>query len=182
MIRKRLNTETAILEAAFEIFGKNPGASLSDVAELAGVGRATLHRHFAGRDELIRALARNAMDELDAAVDEAVKGAPSYTEGLRLALEAMLPLASRQMFLATEAAAQTGDIAERIQSDFDELVRDVKKAQAEGGLRKEVPAEWFARAYENLIYAGWEMVRNEEATSKQAADFAWGLLSEGAKA
>jgi len=181
MIRKRVNTETAIQEAAFEVFAKNPGASLAEVAKLAGVGRATLHRHFAGRDELIGALARVAMDELDAAVEEAVKEAQSYTEGLRFALEAILPLASRQMFLATEAAAQTGEIADRLKTDFAELVKDVTKAQAEGGLRQDIPAEWIARAYENLIYAGWEMVQNEEATPKQAAGFAWSMLAEGAK-
>lgn len=179
MVKKRLDTRSAILEAAFEAFGQNPGASLAEVADLAGVGRATLHRHFAGRDDLIRALAELAMDELDAAVDAAVADAASYTEGLRLAMEAILPLASRQMFLATEAAVQTGAIAERTEADFVELVDGVKHAQAEGGLRKDVPAEWIARAYDNLIYAGWDLVRAEEATPRQAADFAWKTLMDG---
>lgn len=179
MIRKRLDTRTAILEAAFEAFGQNPGTSLADVADLAGVGRATLHRHFTGRDDLIGALAELAMDELDAAVDHAVANATSYTEGLRLALGAILPLANRQVFLATEAAANTGDMAARIEADFKELVNDVAKAQSEGGLRSDIPAEWIARAYDNLIYAGWQMVRNEEATPKQATEFAWKTLMEG---
>lgn len=179
MMKKRLDTRSAILEAAFEAFGQNPGASLAEVADLAGVGRATLHRQFAGRNDLIRALAEQAMDELDAAVGAAVTDAASYTEGLRLAMEAILPLALRQMFLATEAAVQTGAIAERTEADFVELVESVKHAQAEGGLRKDVPAEWIARAYDNLIYAGWDLVRAEEATPRQAADFAWKTLMDG---
>lgn len=179
MMQKRLTTDLAILEAAFEVFAQNPGASLADVAQVAGVGRATLHRHFTGRDDLIEALAERAMDELDQAVDQAVSDAPSYTEALRLALEAILPLAQRHMFLTTESAAQVGKIAERQKADFDELVHSVKQAQIEGGLRTDVPATWIARAYDNLIYAGWELVRSEEATAKQAAAFAWTTLTGG---
>lgn len=67
----RLSTRDAIVEAAFAVFSKNPSAALSDVAERAGVGRATLHRHFAGRDELVRALAKIASKEMDEAVEEA---------------------------------------------------------------------------------------------------------------
>lgn len=179
IMMKRISTQQAIIEAAFEVLGHNPGASLGEVADAAGVGRATLHRHFAGRDDLIHALAEHAMDELDAAVEAAVAEVDSHTEGLRLALQAILPLASRQMFLATEAALQTGRIAQRAASDFAELVTAVEQAQAEGGLRKDVPAQWIARAYDNLIYAGWDMVRAQEATPKQAADMAWKTLTEG---
>ncbi|MEO0677815.1 MAG: helix-turn-helix domain-containing protein [Pseudomonadota bacterium] len=52
----RPKTRDAIIEAAFAVFSKHPNASLGDVAQHAGVGRATLHRHFPGRAELIRAL------------------------------------------------------------------------------------------------------------------------------
>ena len=46
----RLSSRDAIIEAAFAVFSKNPGAPLADVAGRAGVGRATLHRHFASRE------------------------------------------------------------------------------------------------------------------------------------
>ena len=57
----RLSSRDAIIEAAFSVFSKNPSAALADVAERAGVGRATLHRHFASRDDLMRALSKIAI-------------------------------------------------------------------------------------------------------------------------
>lgn len=48
-----------ILDAARAVFAEQgPVAQLSAVARRAGVGEATLYRHFAGRDELIHAVHR----------------------------------------------------------------------------------------------------------------------------
>ena len=66
--------------AAFLVFADDPAASLADVAKRAGVGRATLHRHFPGRPELMRALAKIAMTELDKAIEEALKGYEIYQD------------------------------------------------------------------------------------------------------
>ncbi|NRB36499.1 MAG: helix-turn-helix transcriptional regulator [Rhodobacteraceae bacterium] len=65
----RPQTRDAIIEAAFQLFSEQPRASLNDVAARAGIGRATLHRHFALPDDLMTTLARITLEELDAAVD-----------------------------------------------------------------------------------------------------------------
>ncbi|MEM1316029.1 MAG: helix-turn-helix domain-containing protein, partial [Pseudomonadota bacterium] len=49
----RLSSRDAILEAAFQLYARRPDASLAEVAQRAGVGRATLHRHFGSREALI---------------------------------------------------------------------------------------------------------------------------------
>ena len=46
-----------ILSAAGFLFERDPGATMTEVAAAAGVGRSTLHRHFSSRRELWRALA-----------------------------------------------------------------------------------------------------------------------------
>ncbi len=100
MIQTRPNSRDAIIEAAFDVFGRDPSAPLSDIAALAGVGRATLHRHFAGREDLIIELTKIAIEELDTAVQAAVKDAPNYTVALERSLHAVVPLANRNWFLA----------------------------------------------------------------------------------
>jgi AcrR family transcriptional regulator len=46
-----------ILDAATKVFAaKGPSATLTDVAELAGVGMGTVYRNFADKDELLDAL------------------------------------------------------------------------------------------------------------------------------
>ncbi|MES0864736.1 TetR/AcrR family transcriptional regulator [Ruegeria sp. SCPT10] len=177
----RPTTKDAIIEAAFEVFSQNQAASLGDVAQYAGVGRATLHRHFPGRPELMRALAKIAMAELDEAVEQATAGATSYEQGFRLSLHAIVPLANRQLFLANEGLEADPEIAAAYDKGLQELRRDVDAAKQEGAFDPNVPTDWIVEAYENLIYAAWSLVRSGEATAKQAADLAWRTLSQGLK-
>ncbi|WP_280415666.1 TetR/AcrR family transcriptional regulator [Nocardia carnea] len=64
-------TVRTILDAAERVLGQNPNATLEQIAEAAGVARTTVHRRFAGRDELIRTMAIEAWRRMDAAVDAA---------------------------------------------------------------------------------------------------------------
>lgn len=177
----RPETREAILEAAFEVFAENQAASLADVATRAGVGRATLHRHFPGRAELMRELAKIALAELEAAVEKATADAETYEEGFRLSLVATVPLANRQWFLANEGLEADPKIAAAYKVSLDALRTDVEEAKKEGVFDPQVPTAWIVEAYENLTYAAWSLVRASEATPKQAADLAWRTLSQGLK-
>lgn len=179
MIRIRPTTYDAILEAGFHVLGANPGASMSDVADAAGVGRATLHRHFRTREDLLSALAIAAMKELSEAADAATADAQSYTEALRLGLEAVIPLANRQVFLTHEAAARDPAVAEAYEKDRAEVFDAFERAKAEGSFANDIPTEWLFQSYDALTYAAWEMVSAGDATPKQAAAFAWRTLTQG---
>ena len=177
----RPDTRDAIIEAAFSVYAQNQSATLGDVAARAGVGRATLHRHFSGRPDLMRALAQIALTELEEAVEEAVKGAETYAEGFRLSLYAIVPLANRQWFLANEGLEADPEVAAAYEAGRDELRQDVEAAKKEGAFDAAVPTEWIVEAYENLIYAAWSVVRSGDATPKQAAELAWRTFTNGIK-
>ncbi|MFL4469792.1 TetR/AcrR family transcriptional regulator [Tateyamaria armeniaca] len=174
-------TRQFILNAGFDVFSQNPGASLAEVATHAGVGRATLHRYFSGRADLMAELALVATAELSAAVEAATRDVDTHTEGLRVAFRAMLPLAQRHMFLATEPVGQDPRVAKAYAAETAELVHSIEQAKIEGTFDPHVPTAWIAQAYDNLLYAGWEMVTAEEATPNQAADLAWRTLTRGLK-
>jgi len=173
------STYDAITEAAFLTFSKTPGASLDDVAQVAGVGRATLYRHFKNRRVLMVALARIAVAELDAAVDAATLTAKTHGEGLKLALSAIVPLADRQWFLANEPLHDDQKLAETYQSGAQELHREIDRARAEGVFASDVPTFWIAETFDNLVYAAWSCVKEGRATPAQAADLAWRTLISG---
>ena len=175
-------SRTAILEAAFDLLNRNPSATLAEIATHAGVGRATLHRHFDGRRDLMLALARNATEELDAAVEAATAGAQTHTEGLRLALEAMIPLATRQWFLATDPIARDPEVAGALAEEKRLLKAEIDAARAEGAFAPQFTTEWIAETYEALLFAAWALVRDGEATPKQAALMAWTTFSNGLRA
>lgn len=181
MNKIRPDTKDAIVEAAFQIFAEQPTASLGDVAERAGVGRATLHRYFPGRPDLMRALAKIAIAELDLAVEEATANAKSYEEGFRLSFQAIVPLANRQWFLAHEGVEADEEVATAYQISLDGLREDIERAKEEGLFDVNMPTAWIAEVYDNLTYAAWSLVRSGDATPKQAADLAWQTFAQGLK-
>lgn len=181
MTQIRPETRDAIVEAAFTIFAEDPSASLGDVAKRAGVGRATLHRHFPGRPELMRALAKIALTELEEATAQAAAEATTYEEGFRLALHAMVPLANRQWFLTRESVEADPEVAAAHAASRDDLRGSIEAAKADGLFDRDVPTEWIVASYEHLTYVAWSFVRAGEATPKQAADLAWRTFFTGLK-
>lgn len=175
----RLSSRDAIIEAAFALFSKNPGAPLADVAERAGVGRATLHRHFASREDLMRALAKIASKEMDVAVETACADATSYSEVARLALQALIPLGDRHGFLALEGFADDPEMLATFEREQQETAEMVEAAKGEGLFDTSVPTSWIVQAYDHLMYAGWESVKAGETTHEQAAALAWRTLIHG---
>jgi len=175
---KNVSSRDAILDACFPLLSQNPGATMADIAKAAGVGRATLHRHFASRDKLIVALCRAAMLELDTAVEVATKDAQSYTEGLRRSLDAMIPLAHRMTFLGF-MTSDDPELAEDYRRSDDEMRAAIEQAKVEGTFDPHVPTAWILAAYEGLVQTAWEMVLAEQATPNQAADFVWRMLTKG---
>lgn len=65
--RRRADAEqnfSRIIEAAVELLARHPGASVEQIAAAAGVGRATVYRHFPTRTDLVEAASRHATEGL----------------------------------------------------------------------------------------------------------------------
>ena len=63
--RRRSDAEqnySRIIEAAVELLEQNPAPSVDQIATAAGLGRATVYRHFPGRSELLETARRHAVD------------------------------------------------------------------------------------------------------------------------
>lgn len=175
----RPSTRDAIIEAAFAVFSKDPSAALSEVATLAGVGRATLHRYFASREDLIRHLAKVANQEMDDAVNAACADVASYSEAARKSLHALIPLGDRYGFLELEPIDDDPEVKAAYARQKRETEEMVDAAKGEGLFDTAIPTSWIVQAYDHLLYAGWESVKAGETTPDQAADLAWRTLTTG---
>lgn len=175
----RPTAREALIEAGFAVLSRNAGASLAEIADAAGVGRATLHRYFPTRDELLRSLALTAITEMDAAAEDAAQDAESYSDALRASLEALIPLSTRHGFLANEPIGDDPELAREYARQKEEVRELVEAAKSEGSFDATVPTTWIVHAYEYLLYAAWESVNEGEATANQAANLAWRTLTAG---
>jgi AcrR family transcriptional regulator len=76
--------ERALLDAAAAVFGsQGVDAPVRAIASQAGVGVATIYRHFPTRAELVEAVYRHQVDECAAAGPRLLDTSPSAEEALR---------------------------------------------------------------------------------------------------
>jgi AcrR family transcriptional regulator len=64
--------DKVILDAAREVFMREPGAPISAVAEHAGVGMGALYRRYSGKEELLRTLCADGLHRFIALAETAL--------------------------------------------------------------------------------------------------------------
>ncbi len=169
-----------IIAAATRLWSANPSAALELVAAEAGVGRATLHRYFPARTDLLRAAALDGIGALDAALDQAQLKDRSHHDALVTVVEILVRFGDQLHFVLV-AGELLGDpevsAAERLVDARLQLVLD--EAVAAGVLRSDVPKVWRFRAIEALVYAAWTAVASGELAPLDAPGLVYDTLIRG---
>jgi AcrR family transcriptional regulator len=82
----------AILDAAVTVFAKRGFAAtdVQEIANLAGVGKGTIYRHFESKERLFLAAAELGVQKLQVAIDRATAPAADSLERIRAAVTAFL--------------------------------------------------------------------------------------------
>jgi len=173
----RLPSREAIGRAAMELLSVNPAASLSDVAARAGVGRATLHRHFPGRAELIRTLALEALDATDTACAD-LENAPSARAALERMFEALVPLGAQYAFLY-RCRTDDPEIERRYEAQVESLRGLVEWLRREGVVGASVPTAWATALIDQLIWMTWTLVASGKVAARDASALALHSLLQG---
>src|ERR1700722_5480563 len=141
--RGRRRGRPSLLDVAAEVLVADPAASLAEVAEAAGIGRTTLHKHYATRDDLLLAVGYRAIDLWEHAIttvtdpaprpDAAAPGPAAAAAGLRALLTAMIPIGPQLAFLwRTPAFDHVPDIEERWNAVEARGLAVLKQAQRHG--------------------------------------------------
>ncbi|NMO91521.1 TetR/AcrR family transcriptional regulator [Actinomycetospora sp. TBRC 11914] len=108
----RRNRERLLVAAEAVIARDGAGASLEEIARRAGVGSATLHRHFPGRRALLDAVFHEGVVRLCRRAEELLD-APDPREGLATWLEELAVYSATTRGVATALlAGPDGHIAE----------------------------------------------------------------------
>lgn len=175
----RPRTLTAIVDAAIRLFSQNTGTSMSEVAREAGVGRATLHRHFRTKSELVNAIGIQCIEEMNAAVLSADSPNVPAIERMRLMLEAVIPLGDRYGFLRFVASSDK-ELEKGYLQQLDWVSTLVQDLKSDGTIATDVPTRWIVAQIDQLIWTAWTAVSlwrfsAEEATALTLRTFLQGL-------
>lgn len=168
MVYARLMTvdREQVLRTAAALLSRKATATMDEVAKAAGIGRATLHRHFAGRDALVRALEDLGIREFQMALDAARLDEGSALDALRRLIAETESNAALLGFLFTENQLFEGSVNEGW-AELDARVSGLfQRGQEDGDFRIDLTAAWLTEALYGLVGSGAWAVQSGRVASK----------------
>jgi len=131
-----------ILEIAKQAFTRSGAdTSLDDIAKQAGVGPGTLYRHFPTREELLKAVYRNELENLATAGEKFAETMPPV-EALRAWLLLFVDAVAAKQIIAPALNTLVGDHKKVFEASYaqvhEAIRRLVKRAVKSGDIRKDL--------------------------------------------
>ena len=168
----------SLLDVAAEVLVADPAASLAEVAAAAGIGRTTLHKQYATRDDLLCAVGRRAIDLWDQAISEISAADPDG--GLRALTAAMVPIGPQLAFLwRTPAFDHITALDERWKAAEARVLAVLKRAQDRGVVSGSVPDWWLLQTLYSVIYVAAESVGDGKLAPLDAPGLALSTFLHG---
>lgn len=162
----------ALLDASFQVLVGNPHASLSEIATQAGVGRATLYRHYPTREALITAIAQESLQYIDGVLQPINKQGLDGLEAVKAMVNALLPMAERFHFL--QMIWTTAELDKAIVKMYEEQMNIIwywiSAGQKAGDINASISAEWIVTVLDSMLYGAAWMLANDRMTEEQIAE------------
>jgi AcrR family transcriptional regulator len=165
-----------ILESAIHVFALDPAAGMSEVALHAGVGRATLYRHFPSRDDLMAAIRAQARHEAVTAVESCPLDEGSSIECIERIVSAVIELGDRYRFISNWRGAGDEDARERISAA---LGAAVERGQRRGEITRGIPPEWAVAVIRSLMLTALEQLADGTMSDRDAERLVKRIVVQG---
>lgn len=179
--KRIVQSRNALISGGRQLLLRDASASLSDTAKFAGVGRATLYRHFTTRESLVLAIFIDSLELLDQEMTALQSTGARGRVALEAMVERLLPNAEHLRFvgiywdqLATKAlSTQEIQAAETAMHDI------IIDAQSEGSLRQDLPVFWISATIDSLLFSAWELLQDGSVSHEEAARIVLTTLFQG---
>ena len=144
---------------------------MDDVADAAGVGRATLYRYFPNREALLHALVEDAIEEMALRLDEAEIDRVPVAEGVARTARALVAASSKYSFLSQEtkhiaAGVEASKVDECLGTPLRTLL---KRGIDDGTLRSDWSEIEISRLFGGLLQAAVELTQDGIGVERAAA-------------
>lgn len=143
--------DTAILEAAREVFVRDPEAPVAAVAKVAGVGISALYRRYPSKEALIARLCLDGLHEL-VRILQAAHAVPDPWASFSLLVRAVVDTDVHLLTVGLAGRFRPGPEHDRLADQADDLARRVlTRAQGAGVVRPDLVTEDLPMIYEQLV-------------------------------
>ncbi len=156
-----------ILRSAAALLTRKATSTMDEVAKAAGISRATLHRQFAGRDALIRALEALGLEQLETALDAARLDEGDAADAVRRLVAEVEPVAGFLAFLVTENQLFETDAMNEGWTRIDDRISALfRRGQESGEFRIDLSPVWLTEALYGLVGSGAWAVQDGRVAAK----------------
>lgn len=172
-----------ILDTAAAVLAeRGESVSMAELAQAAGVGRATLYRYFPTREALLLGLTRAAFEELRDRIADAGLDAVPVREGIARAARAFIAAGRRYAAVIHVGKSYVEDPAE-----FDRVIAEpvrvlIRRGVADGELRDDVPADVLFEMFTALLERALPLVGSDRLGVEQAGAVVTTMFVDGAAA
>jgi len=153
--RRRADAERSIariVAAARSTLGRNPDATVDDIARAAGVGRMTLYGHFRTRTDLVEAALVDALAEGEKTLSALDLGGDARDALTRLLASSWALVAeSASLLTAAQAVLPPGRVRDLHAGAADRVTDLVRRGQRQGAFRTDLPVAWLTSAVHYIL-------------------------------
>jgi AcrR family transcriptional regulator len=178
--RRRADAERSvsrILDAAIDALASDPDASMAEVAQRAGLVRATVYVHFPTREALIAAVTERAMSEVIQVIEAAEPGRGNPADALRrVVTEAWRTLGRYHALVELNTRLPQAELRHRHRSVLATLEPLIARGQRTGTFRADVPATWHLSMIIALIHAASAELRAGRMDANEAQVALWATV------
>jgi TetR/AcrR family transcriptional repressor of mexCD-oprJ operon len=142
-----------ILDAAITCLSNRPSASMTDIANEAGLGRVTLYGHFASRADLLEAVVARVLEKNESALST-VDLAGSPRDALIRVIDSswMLTNQTRSIVAAAENELSPERINELHAGPAARVESLVERGRAQGVFRTDMPTSWLVTVIHQVLH------------------------------
>ncbi|MFD9704511.1 TetR/AcrR family transcriptional regulator [Lentzea sp. NPDC059081] len=173
-------TRTAILDAATRLLSRRPDAAIAEIAEEAGVGRATLYRHFPTRESLRQGVGEAGIAEIAKAFEAAALDDLPADRAIARITAVVMRNGAQYAAVISQVDATHSDPADidRVTRPLREVVdRAVRDGVLRDDLRGEAVFEMFTAILERALY----LTIGDRMTPEEATEAALAIFLDGAR-
>ena len=160
-----------VLEIAIELLGRDPQASVQEIADASGIGRTTIYRHFPSRESLLEAVTAAIIDTARVETMAAVAD-PDPEIAIRGLSAASIDLALRYGRLFAARDGQSAAYEAFKVDDTSPARRFLATARERGTIRGDMPVEWLRSVIQAVTFTAINEVDAGACSIEEAVQLA----------